>query len=68
VLNKNIEDLNMVYLILVAMLNLGTPATKTTLIDSGTITFQIHNSVHATHSNTIKYVKAPTHWVKVVNN
>ena len=50
------------------MLNLGTPATKTTLIDSGTITFKIHNSVHATHSNTIKYVKAPTHWVKVVNN
>jgi len=58
----------MIYLILVNILGLGQPEAKTDFISHDEVVNSTHDKKTVSHSNSIKYIKAPTPWVKVINN
>lgn len=58
----------MIYLILVSMLGINPTEVKTDILEKQTIEFTAHNNKSIGHDGTIKYTKAPTAWVKLINN
>lgn len=59
----------MIYLILAGLFGLIQPIGVTPSdFHVGTIQFETHNGKNVPHSNKIIYVKAPTAWVKLINN
>lgn len=66
-LEKN-EDTIMIYLILVSMLGINPTEVKTDILEKQIIEFTAHNNKAIGHDGIIKYTKAPTAWVKLINN
>ena len=63
------EVLTMIYLILAGLLGLAQPFGVTPAdFHVDTIQFEMHNGKHVSHNNKIIYTKAPTAWVKLINN
>ena len=50
------------------MLGINLAEEKTELLKTEAIEFATHNNKAIGHNNTIKYTKAPTVWVKLINN
>jgi hypothetical protein len=65
---KKKEDTIMIYLILVSILGINLAEEKTELLKAEAVEFATHNNKTIGHNNTIKYTKAPTVWVKLINN
>ena len=58
----------MMYLVLVGLLGLGQLSTVETPFQADTIQFQTHSGKEVSHNNKVIYTKAPTAWVKLINN
>ena len=59
----------MIYLILAGIFGLVQPFGVTPPgFQADTIHFEIHNGKNVSHNNKIIYTKAPTAWVKLINN
>ena len=59
----------MIYLILAGIFGLVQPFGVTTpVFQAGTVQFETHNGKNVSHNNKIIYTKAPTAWVKLINN
>ena len=58
----------MIYLILVSILGINLTEVKTEILEKEIIEFTAHNNSNIGHNTKIKYTKAPTAWVKLLNN
>ena len=58
----------MIYLVLVGLLGLGQLGAIESPFQADTIEFQTHNGKEVSHNNKVIYTKAPTSWVKLINN
>tara|TARA_E500000178_G_C16435449_1_gene493500 strand:- start:227 stop:403 length:177 start_codon:yes stop_codon:yes gene_type:complete len=58
----------MIYLVLVGLLGLGQLGTIEPPFQADTIQFQTHSGKEVSHNNKVIYTKAPTAWVKLINN
>ena len=65
---KKNEDTTMIYLILVSILGINPTEVKTDILEKQIIEFTAHNNKTIGHDGIIKYTKAPTSWVKLINN
>ena len=50
------------------MLGINPTEVKTDILEKQIIEFTAHNNKAIGHDGTIKYTKAPTAWVKLINN
>ncbi len=58
----------MIYLVLIGLLNLSQFNTPIPPFQASTIHFETHDGKNVLHNSKIIYTKAPTAWVKLINN
>ena len=58
----------MIYLVLIGLLGLGQFNTSVPPFQANTVQFETHDGKSVSHNNKIIYTKAPTAWVKLINN
>ena len=58
----------MIHLVLVGLLGLSQFSNPAAPFQAGTVEFETHDGKKVSHNNKVIYTKAPTAWVKLINN